>query len=504
MKNKMKKQPIWRKRLFPERFAWLLLSVLVLSLFGSCDERKAKFDMPDEEELLWRIVPVLEPGEGDFDGVEQYGVTLYLFNELSSVCHKFQRASSFGDLTAFVVERASYSLVALLVERDVPYLSYEASMNATRNDEIVVTDMDAELPDLVLGTATVSQEVGTTFPITDLKRLVGALDLRLSDVPAEVDRIELDVEGLYDQVDLKGQYGFSTGNSVSKRIELERDGTSFFTRSVLMPSDASQQSVRLTFRLFRGDAEEDFVVRITGGIPADRVTRLSGRAEDILKSAELSLGWRYAPWDALQTIEDGFRTEDDLNRVWTSKPLPISGAADPGYDNFWASSSFTDWDNSVKYDSYLYDGILDDSDEHKDLYWAPDAVAESENGTIPSWYVDLGEPCQGLTITYWNKFGGKGGQKIRTMNIYGSNLRSDYEGGNDDWRLITTFTSERTASTTDAGAEVSTGRIEFDSGNASFRYVKCEMTSRVDADGNVVADSDVNVAEVRMTVWSCK
>ena len=209
-------------------------------------------------------------------------------------------------------------------------------------------------------------------------------------------------------------------------------------------------------------------------------------------------------WDASVTIEDGFHTDDDLNRVWTSKELPISGAADPGYDNFWASSSFTDWDSSVKYDSYLYDGILDDSDEHKDLYWAPDAVSEAERGTIPSWYVDLGGDYQGLTISYWNKFGGKGGQKVRTMNIYGSNLESDYGGGNDAWTLITTFTSDRTASTVDAGAEVSTGRIEFDGGNASYRYVKCEFTSRVDADGNVVEDSDVNVAEVRMSVWSCK
>lgn len=34
--------------------------------------------------------------------------------------------------------------------------------------------------------------------------------------------------------------------------------------------------------------------------------------------------------------------------------------------------------------------------------------------------------------------------------------------------------------------------------------MKCEITSRVNADGNVVEDSDVNVAEVQITVWSCK
>ena len=95
-----------------------------------------------------------------------------------------------------------------------------------------------------------------------------------------------------------------------------------------------------------------------------------------MKNAELTLGLTYAPWDASITIEDHFQTDDDLNKVWSSAPLPISGAADPGYDNFWASSVFTDWDGSVKYDSYLYDGIMDGSDEHKDLYWGPDAVGE--------------------------------------------------------------------------------------------------------------------------------
>ena len=106
--------------------------------------------------------------------------------------------------------------------------------------------------------------------------------------------------------------------------------------------------------------------------------------------------------------------------------------------------------------------------------------------------MDLGTGCQGITLTYWNKFGGKGGQKLRTMNIYGSNAPEDYRGGNESWTLITTFTSDRTKPTEDAGAEVTTGRIEF------------EITSRVNADGNVVEDSDVNVAEVQITVWSCK
>ena len=504
MKNKMKTQPVGKRGSRTGRLAGLLLAVFALLLSGACNEDRAKSDLPREESLLWTVSPVLTPVDEAFAGVEEYGVSLYLFNEMSSACYKFRHAGSFAELGSFVVERASYSLIALMASRDLPHISYEASSEATRNSVIAVTDMDGDIPDLVLGTAEISQEVGDAIPVSDLVRLVGTLEVRLTDVPADVDRIELVVNGLYDQVDFSGQYGFRTGSSVSKRIELQRDGSVFSAREVLFPSDQTSESVRMNFRLFRGADTEEFVVRVSGGIPADCVTRLEGRAEDLLKSAELSYGLTYAPWDASVTIEDGFQTDADLNKVWTSKALPVSGAADPGYDNFWASSSFTDWDGSVKYDSYLYDGIMDGSDEHKDLYWAPDAAAEAENGTTPSWYVNLGGSCQGVTITYWNKFGGKGGQKVRTMEIYGSNLRSDYEGGNDGWTLITTFTSDRTASTVDAGAEVTTGRIEFDGGNASYQYVKCAFTSRVDADGNVVGDSDVNVAEVKMTVWSCK
>lgn len=482
----------------------LLLTAFAFVQLCSCDEDKAKPERPQEGDQLWRIVPALVSGNDGFEGIGEYGVSLYLFNDMSSDCYKYQHADSFGGLEPFVVEKAAYLLVALMMDRDVPYVSYEASVGAKKNGTVTVTDMNGVIPDMVLGTASVSQEVGATVPVADLKRLVGALDVRLTDVPDDVTGIELVVNDLYDRVDLTGEYGFSAGASVSKRIELEKDGTVFSNRGVMMPSDETQNSVKMNFRVFRGERSEDFVVRFSGGIPADRITRLEGRAEDILKNAELAVGLTYVPWDASVTIEDYIRTDDDLNKVWSSSPLPIGGAADPGYDNFWASSAFTDWDGSVKYDSYLYDGIKDGSDEHKDLYWGPDAAAEAENGTVPSWYMDLGTGRQGVTVTYWNKFGGKGGQKLRTMNVYGSNSENDYGGGNDNWTLITTFTSDKTVPELDAGAEVTTGRIEFDKGNATYRYVKCEITSRVNADGNVVEDSDVNVAEVQITVWSCK
>lgn len=499
------KQNIRNIRRWADRLACLLsLPALVLTLLCSCDEDEAKSERPKEKDLLWTITPVLVPDNAGFEKLGEYGVSLYLFNDMSSDCYKYQYADTFGDLEPFVVEKAAYSLVALMMDYDAPHISYKASAETKKNGSITITDMNKAIPDMVLGTASVSQNVGPTVPISNLQRLVGALDVRLTDVPDDVTAVELTVRDLYDRVDFTGQYDFSTAEPASKKINLTKEGTTFSARSVLMPSDRTKTNVRINFRVFRGAAHEDYVIRLSGSIPADKLTRLEGRAEDILKNAELTLGLTYTPWDASITIRDQFQTDDDLNKVWSSSPLPISGAADPGYNNFWASSAFTDWDGSIKYDSYLYDGIMDGSDEHKDLYWGPDTDAEVANGTIPSWYVDLGSGYQGITLTYWNKFGGKGGQKLRTMNIYGSNTSGDYQGGNDDWELITTFTSDRTRPTADAGAEVTTGRIEFDKGNMIYRYIKCEITSRVNSDGNTIEDSDVNVAEVRITVWSCK
>ena len=496
----MKKQNVGNACGWADRLArLLLLPALTLVLLCSCDEDKAKSERPEEGDQLWKIVPVLASESDGFEGLGEYGVSLYLFNDMSSDCYKYQHADSFGDLEPFVVEKAAYSLVALMMDRDVPHVFYEASDEAKKNTTVTVTDMNETIPDMVLGTASVSRNVGATVPVSDLQRLVGALDVRLTDVPNDVTAVELTVGDLYDRVDLTGQYDFATGEPASKRIELTKEGTVFSARSVLMPSDETRANVKMDFRVFRGDAYEDFVVRLSGSIPADKLTRLEGRAEEILKNAELTLGLTYAPWDASITIEDHFQTDDDLNKVWSSAPLPISGAADPGYDNFWASSDGGDSGWGETFWQYnLYDGNKTDGSN----YWCP---AEWDR-TAPIWYIDLGAAKQGVTIDYWNKAGGKGGQKIKTMDIYASNTRADYGGGNADWVKIMTFTSDKTTPTTDAGAQVTTGKIAFsEDGSVSYQYVKCVMTSKVNPDGATITDVlDVNVGEVEVSYWEFK
>ena len=88
------------------------------------------------------------------------------------------------------------------------------------------------------------------------------------------------------------------------------------------------------------------------------------------------------------------------------------------------------------------------------------------------------------------------------MDIYVSNNKKSY-GGGSEWTKLTTFTSDKTASKTDAGAEVGTGLIKFsEDGTSSYQYVKCAFPDKVDADGNITEEPrDVNVAELVIETW---
>ena len=71
---------------------------------------------------------------------------------------------------------------------------------------------------------------------------------------------------------------------------------------------------------------------------------------------------------------------------------------------------------------------------------------------------------------------------------------------------IMTFTSDKTTPTTDAGAQVTTGKIAFsEDGSVSYQYVKCVMTSKVNIDGATITDVlDVNVGELEVSTWEYK
>lgn len=463
----------------------LSLSACFVSL-QSCGESTVNW--PDEEDLTWKINPVLPSDVDGFDGLGDYRVTLYMFNNMTGECLDIQSSSSFGGLKPMVVEKASYDLRALMTDGPSLNLDYDATTAARRNQVIRVRDIASPVPDIVVGKTIVQQDVKGDVVLSELDRLVGRLEISLIEVPADVSSISVEMDGFYDCVNLDGDYSMSGEEPLKKTLELVRDGSVWKADEILFPSVPSASGLTLKFLVSGASGTDSYLVNFEEGIVAGKVASLVAKAGEILTKGSLSMSFTYSGWNGEKTIEDDLDLKKD---PWYSTPLKIGGSG--SYDNFWASSSL-----EGQYDSYLYDGVKDE--EHKEEYWCPDVSWDNR----PTWRINLGSPREGVTVTWWNKFGGAGGQKIRTMEIYASSLRSDYSGGESAWKLVGTFTSEFTLPTTDAGAMVTTGRIEFDGGASSYQYLKCVSTSRVSNTGAIIEDGDVNVAEVEIVAWNCK
>ena len=458
------------------------------AVVAGCDPDRAAEPLPDSKDVVWEIMPAFPSGMEGFEGVDDYEVSMYLFNAMSGECFAYQGASSFDALEPVIMDKAAYDMVVFMAD-DLGNISFEASEDAVRTGNITVTDMSGPIPDMVIGSAVVQSDVTGPVGLSDIRRLVGGLDISISDVPDDVDRIEVTVGGLYDMVSFEGNCGFSSGEAASRTLEMTASGTEYSVRDILLPSDVSLEGIPVSFRVYSAGGTADYEISAEGGIAAGQTACLEATAEDVFRKGGVSLSLAYSPWDDVQGLTDNIDMTVD---PWVSEPLPIGGGST--YDNFWASSSLAGCA-----DSYLYDGIKDADNGHADMYWCPDVSWD----TAPCWYIDLGAPREGVTVTWWNKFGGAGGQKILTLDIYGSNDAGDYGGGNSSWKHIATVTSDRTAPTADAGAMVTSGRVEFDGGMTSYRYLKCTPTSRVSNTGETIQDADVNVSEVEITVWNC-
>ena len=302
---------------------------------------------------------------------------------------------------------------------------------------------------------------------------------------------------------MKGEYLAKTvilaTGAFPRPIGCKNEGK-FVGNAIVMPTDTEASNLSLTYSV----NGTDYTSTPAGRIAANGQYELATTVEAGSSSSKVNLNSAitYAAWDStVVNLSDSFTIDETTpDKQWMGPTaLPISGTAAPGYDNFWASSDGGDSGWGETFWQYnLYDGNKTDGSN----YWCP---AEWDR-TAPIWYIDLGAAKQGVTIDYWNKAGGKGGQKIKTMDIYASNTRADYGGGNADWVKIMTFTSDKTTPTTDAGAQVTTGKIAFsEDGSVSYQYVKCVMTSKVNIDGATITDVlDVNVGELEVSTWEYK
>ncbi|HAY31667.1 fimbrillin family protein, partial [Alistipes sp.] len=413
-------------------------------------------------------------------------------------------AADAASLGAFSVEPGSYTVYAV-ASSDEANLTFTgvAASNAVADARVKITDISAQIPELLVGNSdvvTVGAE-GAAAAL-QLKRVVASVTVTVSGLEnVDAESITLTIGNMYDQVSLDGAFSKSGAAFASKSLVLTKNAEGKFVgNAIVMPTDTEASNLSLTYSV----NGTDYTSTPAGRIAANGQYELATTVEAGSSSSKVNLNSAitYAAWDStVVNLSDSFTIDETTpDKQWMGPTaLPISGTAAPGYDNFWASSDGGDSGWGETFWQYnLYDGNKTDGSN----YWCP---AEWDR-TAPIWYINLGAAKQGVTIDYWNKAGGKGGQKIKTMDIYASNTRADYGGGNADWVKIMTFTSDKTTPTTDAGAQVTTGKIAFsEDGSVSYQYVKCVMTSKVNTDGATITDVlDVNVGELEVSTWEYK
>lgn len=411
-----------------------------------------------------------------------------------------KNAASLADLEAFSVQPGNYTIYGI-ASNNVTNLSFNSfsKSNAITDARIKITDINAQIPEVLVGKSDlVNVDIeGGTANLT-MTRIVAALNINVSGLESvEAQNITLTINNMYDQVDPLGTPLKSGADFLSKTITLNKNAQGKYEgNAIVMPTDLNSDKLSLVYNINGTTYTSTPTGRIQANGQYDLKTTVQGGATPTF--VQLKSQITYADWNStIVDLSDSFSLDQDpVNKQWVGPTaLAIGGAPSP--DNFWASSDAgtTTWGESYTVDN-LFNGNKNDGSN----YWCP---AEWDR-TAPSWYIDLGTAKQGVTIDYWNKAGGKGGQKIKDINIYASTNKADYQGGNDNWILITTFSSDKTTATTDAGAHVSTGQIKFsEDGNSSYQYVKCVITSKVDTNNEVNTESiDVNVGEVEVFTWS--
>lgn len=401
-------------------------------------------------------------------------------------------ASSAAGLGSFTVEAGDYTVYAV-ASSDESNLTFSglSAASALTSARITVSDMSAQIPEIMVG-ASSPVTVGTddATASVELTRAVSYVNVTVSGLESSsASSISLTIGNMYDQIDLSGAAMLSGSDFCSKTIVLNRTTDGKYTgNAIVMPTDASASSLTLIYTVDGTTYRSTPAGRIEANTRYNLNTNVTGlEASSVALKSEIT----YAEWNSsLITLEDSFNVTAATEKAWVGPTALAIGGVN---DNFWASTSLVnDW--AKNYDSYLYDGITDSSE----YYWCP------ADGDTPTWYIDLKSAVNGISLDYWNKAGGAGGQKIRTLDIYVSDLKTDYQTStSSNWVKIATFTSDKTTPTTDAGAKVSTDLIKFsEDGSAAYQYVKCVVTSKVSNTGAVNTETlDVNVGELNVFTW---
>lgn len=190
-----------------------------------------------------------------------YAYKLYLFRD--GECTHVNVAGSYDALNPFMLQtKESYSLLALLVsdESNVELSNEPAVGVSSPSDVISVKDMAQPVPEILLGKSEATEIVDANSLSVEVARVVSNLIVNVSVVPStiEVNKIDVTVSGLYDQVSLDGIYSCKDGFR-SKTISLVKGENNVFSNNggeILLPDDAADNALELSYKVVYGDGTE--------------------------------------------------------------------------------------------------------------------------------------------------------------------------------------------------------------------------------------------------------
>ena len=252
-------------------------------------------------------------------------------------------AADAAALGSFSVEPGSYTVYAV-ASSDETNLTFSgvAASNAVADARVKITDISAQIPELLVGNSdvvTVGAE-GAAAAL-QLKRVVASVTVTVSGLEnVDAESITLTIGNMYDQVSLDGAFSKSGAAFASKSLVLTKNAEGKFVgNAIVMPTDTEASNLSLTYSV----NGTDYTSTPAGRIAANGQYELATTVEAGSSSSKVNLNSAitYAAWDStVVNLSDSFTIDETTpDKQWMGPTaLPISGSAAPGYDNFWASS----------------------------------------------------------------------------------------------------------------------------------------------------------------------
>lgn len=235
-------------------FRWLIFSAICL-LFVSCQK------LSEEDEALSNPgIPLKIKARSSGSGGITYPLYLYAFNE-KGTCAAFQTVESADDSVELSLQKGDYRVVAVAGLSD----SYDIPEKPSVDDVISLTGTAGAGTPLMIGKADVAVEAAkkSTLDIT-LGYAVAAVNVSLSNLPADVSSVRFSLSPLHSTLSLNGEYG---GVSVKMETACRLDTGNVWSAKTVYIFPGKENETVFSIVLTMKDGTSNTYGYTYGGIP---------------------------------------------------------------------------------------------------------------------------------------------------------------------------------------------------------------------------------------------